>query len=76
MIIILFILPSSSSTIITLASRPSGKTLTPLNLRSDDGSIVMLKVSSSSDALSSIIGTLKTTRVFPAGTITSYGPES
>jgi len=35
-----------------------------------------LNVSLSSNMLSSFIGTLKETMVFPAGNVTVYGPES
>jgi len=42
---------------------------------SEDGSIVRSKSSSSSNVLSSNIGTGNGTLVVPAGNVTGYGPE-
>jgi len=42
---------------------------------SEDSSIVRVKSSSSSNMLSSVIGTSNGTLVVPAGNVTVYGPD-
>ena len=47
----------------------------PISLGNDSGNIIRLKSSSISSTLSSIIGMLNTTVVFPEGIVTLYGPD-
>ena len=65
---------SQSSSIIFTVVWLGLMTVTPLG--SEDGSIERVTLSLSSTILSSIIETLNTARVSPAGNVISNGPES
>jgi len=70
--LILVHLQSSSSIVTVRVALDDGITL----LGSEDGSIVRLNDSSTSNVLSLVIGILKDALVFPARIVTLYGPES
>ena len=62
-----------SSSTISIVALPTAPTLQSAG--SEDGSIVMVKVSLPSNILSSFIGTLNEALVSPARNVTVYGPE-